>query len=145
MPVAQLIICEKSGKWAAALRRELGPQHAHRLFESRLIQHCQEQLAASPCSIAALEQTWKNYDSVLLLIDRIQRQFPSARSIVLDTTGDSQLSRMTKIAGAIHIARSRLMLRHAARLALRHFARFPETSSQFEELVRRLPWKPATS
>jgi hypothetical protein len=140
VPIPQLIVYEKTGKWASALRRELDQRFVDRLFETRLLGHCEEQVNAHPCSITAIEQTWNNYDSVLLLLDRIHREIPTARTIVLDNTRDSQIVCMNQVAGAIHVTDSKLRLRHAARLIQRHFARFPATSSQFEELVRRLPW-----
>lgn len=138
---AQLVVCEKTGKWASALRRELGRQFADRLFETRLLEHCIDQLTAFPRSVVALEQTWNNYDSVFSLLDRIAWSFPMARAIVLDTTRDLQLSRMDQVAGAIHVTTSRLNLRHAARLIGRHLDRFQSKSSQFEEMLRRLPWR----
>lgn len=122
------------------MRRALGQQQRDRLFETRLLKHCEQQLTAYPRSIAALEQTWSNHESVLSLLDRIQWQFPEARTIVLDNTRDVQLLRMNLVAGAIHVTSSRLRLRYAVQLAQRHLNRFPATSSQFEEFVHRLPW-----
>lgn len=140
MPTSQLIICEKTGKWAAALRRQLAKPTADRLFETRLIEDCEQQLVAKPCSIAAIEQTWNNYDSVLALLSRITRGVPLARAIILDETRDTGLSRLDQLSGAIHVTSSRLRLRHAARLVMRHLAKFPARSSLREDLIGWLPW-----
>lgn len=140
VPMSQLIVCEKTGKWAAALRRELENPAPRRLFETRLLEHCEEQLVANPCSIVTIEQTWSNYESVFSLLQRMHQQVPAARAIVLDETRDSRLLRLNQIAGAIHVTQSRLHLRHAARLVMRHLSKYPATLSHYDELISRLPW-----
>ena len=57
---AHLIVCEPSGRWAVALRRELGP--SARVFETRSVAECWERLARSPGSFVVVEATAGNLE-----------------------------------------------------------------------------------
>ena len=51
---ARLLVCERTGRWAVALRRELA-EVGVRVWESRTLDFCWNELAASPASFLVLE------------------------------------------------------------------------------------------
>ena len=52
----RLMVCERSGPWAAALRRELA-EAGVRVWETRSLAECWESLAAAPASFLIVELT----------------------------------------------------------------------------------------
>jgi transcriptional regulator with GAF, ATPase, and Fis domain len=51
---ARLIVCERTGRWAVALRRELA-EAGVRVWETRTLADCWTELAESPASFLVLE------------------------------------------------------------------------------------------
>ena len=51
---ARLIVCERTGRWAVALRRELADAGV-RVWETRTLADCWNELAESPASFVVLE------------------------------------------------------------------------------------------
>ena len=51
---ARLLVCERTGCWAVALRRELA-EAGVRVWETRTLADCFEELAESPASFVVLE------------------------------------------------------------------------------------------
>lgn len=62
---ARLIVCERTGRWAVALRRELAGSGV-RVHESRSIAECWQGLAESPAGFAVVELTGGNLASVAI-------------------------------------------------------------------------------
>src|SRR5688500_16508929 len=84
MPIARLILLEKSNRWAVALRRALG-EREHVLRQTGSLAECGRSLAVSPASLVVVECRADNLDSLLSAAGQWSRQFPHARfAAVLD-------------------------------------------------------------
>lgn len=141
---ARFIVCEKTGRWAVALRRELGDAAAL-VFETRGRQSFWNELAASPASFAALELTSANVDAVQTLVYRVGRRFPAARVMILSRRELRQYEWLLREAGAIHVAYTTRRLNVAASLATRHLAAAPRIElPPRERILATLPWSAAT-
>ena len=136
---AKLIVCERTGRWAVALRRELaergraglGDAHAGRLprrtgREPRLVRRDraggERQRAASP-------------------VGRQPRQFPAARLAVVADRSQAGYEWLMREAGAVHFLCSPREVAVLARLACRHLAEVPPAQQSLAERIwASLPW-----
>lgn len=139
-PIAQLIICEKKGFWAAALRWQPGSltlptQETRSLIDTR------SALQAAPASLLALETTLANAEGVLRLLHESRQAWPMSRVVVLLTSEVGALRDLFWESGAA------LVVSSPRRLDLvRHFIeRNLAIHEPPEQLTRdwvwsRLPW-----
>ena len=74
---ARLIVCEPTGRWAVALRRELADAGV-RVWETRTLAGCREELEQSPASFVVLQMT-DNLAGLLRFMARLSREFPATR------------------------------------------------------------------
>ena len=81
--VARLIVCERTGRWAVALRRELADAGV-RVWETRTLAGCREELEQSPASFVALELTG-DLLALLRFMVRQSHDFPAARLAAVDS------------------------------------------------------------
>ncbi len=140
MPTARLIVCEKRGKWAVALRARLA-ENQTRLLETRSLDECWHELERRPCSFLAVEVFRSNLDSICRFLMRVGQRYPQVRSVCVgepDLNAGEYLLRET---GALHISYNTRQLNVAARMARSHFANFPAGESTKEGIWARLPWK----
>jgi hypothetical protein len=143
MALARLIVCEKTGRWAVALRRELAP-HGVRAYETRSLAECRRELEQHPASLVALELTGGNAAQLGEWIERISREFPGARLVVLGSGEARVFETWVREAGAVGAAFSSRRLGAIARLARRHLAMAPQEELGFRgQVQRRLPWRTA--
>jgi hypothetical protein len=141
MKAARFIICEKTGQWAAAFRRALFGSGV-RVYETRSLAECWEELDASPASFLALELTGGNIGLVLAKLVDLGRRRPAACAIVLAARGMTPHEWLVREAGAAHVLFSLRQVTPAARLARRHLARAPEADQTWSESIwARLPWR----
>jgi DNA-binding response OmpR family regulator len=140
MQPARVIVCEKTGQWAVALRRLLSPA-GHRVYETRSWAECWDELARSPASLLALELTPHNDEALLKRLFDLTRRFPQARAIVVGERGLERYEWAVREAGATHAVFAPRRLAAAARLIERHLALAPQPLLTLRETVwRRLPW-----
>ena len=140
MPTASLILCEKSGRWALALRSAL--RGSVRLVETRAWTQCHEALRAAPTSLAALAITEKNLSQALDLSARTRQEFPAARLIALLEPGLESAEPLLREAGFADVFHSPQQASAIARLAQRHTAQSPAEDRPLHELLAaRLPWQ----
>ena len=142
MSSSRLILCEKTARWAAALRAALpvGSQELQ-IIETRSFRGCEEALARSPASLVAVEVTSTNLEAALDFVSRTNSQHPHAAIIALISPEVLAAAPLLREAGAIDVAGSVLELSRLARLAQRHFRQAPLepfTARQF--VADRLPW-----
>jgi hypothetical protein len=143
MAMARLVVCEKTSRWAVALRRELASQSV-RVYESRSLTDCRRELEQSPASVIALEITPGNAASAGEWIERVSREFPKARFLVLGASEVRLWEWWMREAGAIAAAFSPRELAPIVKMARRHLAAAPEEELSFREQVRRrMPWPAA--
>ena len=161
------IICERTGRWAAALRvgfarrSQTGP--APRIYESRSLDELAERLTARPRSLTLLEVHASNLAKLLQWLAQNSQQFPRARFVaVLDrmlavrpdsSSEQSSVESQDVVAallesGAAEIAVSPRRLQHIFVLADRHAAsvsslrRPPAEAQSITDCARsRLPWQ----
>jgi hypothetical protein len=137
-----VIVCERSGKWAAALRPCLPVEIP--LRQTRGLGECALELAAAPSSLLAVELNRENAAGVLSLLNTVGRRFPLAVALVLAERGLESHEWLLREAGAVHFTTSPREADDVARLALRHFSR---QAAPAQSLATRiwdaLPWSEA--
>jgi hypothetical protein len=136
---ARLIVCERTGRWAVALRRELANSGV-RVWETRTLDDCFSELADSPASLLVLELG----DDVAGLLDRLARRarrFPRARMAVVADRSRPDHQGLLREAGAVHFVASPRQVGRLARLACRHLAQVPPLQQNLTERIwANLPW-----
>ncbi len=137
---AQLIVLERQGTWAVALRAQLRGL-AIRIRETRSAAELWGELQQRPGSFVALELRPESVAAVIGLLVRINRRFPATCSAVLAPRKLASHESLIREAGAIHVAFSPRQLAFVKVLAQRHFdqLRHDELSVR-ERIVARLPW-----
>jgi hypothetical protein len=133
---ARLIVCERTGCWAVALRRELGV----RVWETRTPADCRDELARSPASFVVVE-LGKNPGGVLRLLVQQPRRFPAARMAVVSDRRQADYEWLMREAGAVHFLCSPRQIRLLARLASHHLAAAPAAPQSLAKRIwTSLPW-----
>ena len=136
---ARLIVCERSGRWAVALRRELAA--AVRVRESRSLADCREMLAAAPASFVVVELTPGNAALLLRQMARFPGDFPLARLAVVADRSLADYEWLMREAGAVHFVCSPRQSGPLASLAARHLAQAPAPRlSLTQHIWASLPW-----
>ena len=136
---AKLIVCERTGRWAVALRRELA-EPGVRVWETRTLADCRDELIANPASFAAIE-LGANVAGLLRLLAMQQRQLPAARLAVVANRSQAGYEWLMREAGAVHFLCSPREVAVLARLACRHLAEVPPPQQSLAERIwASLPW-----
>jgi hypothetical protein len=137
---AHVIVSERSGRWAVALRRELGREI--RVFETRSVVQAWEQLACSPASFVVIELTNGNIDRFLTRMLRREREFPAARVAVAADRATAGCEWPAREAGAVLFVTSPRRVAVLADVARRHLATQPAPAVDVMERVwAELPWR----
>jgi hypothetical protein len=160
MPASQVIILERDGHWAAALRHELGHPRPHRhcpdstpasndaagVIEVRSWDECWQRLAKDPEALVAAELTDTNPDTVLAAFSRMDRQFPQAAMLIQTNRRLAPYRRFLREAGALHFVTSPRRLEELVEIVLRRCARLPaaiSSAGRVDEILAELPWSEA--
>ena len=137
--MSQIIVCERTGAWAAAIRRHL-PEGV-RLRQIRALAECAGELREAPASLLALELAPHNIEAVLELAGGLGRKFPQARALIF---ADRQLAGYQALlaeAGAIYFTCSPRELQGLTAIVRNHLSRLSEGSTSFAAQVwDELPW-----
>jgi len=142
---AELIVCERTGRWATALRRELGNRPI-RVHETRSLTECWHLLAENPAGFAVVELADRVLDELLGRMSRLETDFPFVRVAVVADRALADYERLIREAGAVHFTCSPRLLRPLAELAARHLDQVPEPDrSPAETIWSTLPWKAQAS
>jgi ActR/RegA family two-component response regulator len=138
---ARLIVCERTGCWAVALRRELADAGV-RVWETRTLADCFDELAESPASFAVLELRG-DVAGLLCCLARQIREFPRARVAVVADGHLADYEWLMREAGAVRFLCSPRRVGRLAQLALRHLAQVPPPPQNLTERIwASLPWGP---
>jgi DNA-binding NtrC family response regulator len=160
MRESRVIVLERDGHWAGALRHELGhprPHHhypnstpisneAVRVIEVRSWDEFWQRLGQDPAALLAVVLTDTNIDSVLGALARMDRQFPDAAMLILTNRQLVPYRRLLREAGALHFVTSPRRLDEVVEIALRRWARLPAATSsagRVDEILADLPWTDA--
>ncbi len=154
---ARVIVCERTGRWAAALR-SVSVSRANRIHETRSLPECWEVLAGAPASLVVVELTPANLANLLTRLQRLNRDYPLARAVVVTDRRLADGARSTEHdrsaswrwlayeAGAIHFTCSPREMPVVADIARRHLAQAPHGKKNVVEAIwDRLPWRPTTT
>jgi hypothetical protein len=140
MDNCQLIVCERSGAWAAALGQLLAG-HEVRMRQTRSLAECQKELTTAPNSFVALELTAENAAAVVELLWASGRNHPQATCVALAAGEGAAFEWMVREAGAAHVVTSRRDLPEVAKMVRRHCSRVPGRRASIQEQIwASLPW-----
>lgn len=136
---ARLIVCERTGRWAMAIRRELAGAGV-RVWETRSLADCWNELAESPASFVVLELGSRPV-ALLRHLARQPREFPLARLAVVADRGLADHEWLMREAGAVCFLSSPRRVGPLAQLACRHLAQVPPPQQSLTERIwTSLPW-----
>jgi hypothetical protein len=137
---ARFIICEKSGQWVMALRWAAANLPL-RIYETRSVSECREELQQHPGSFLVLEATTENLESVVQFLAELRHLDSRVLAVVV---ADRRLHRwedLLREAGAVHVAYSPRRLDCIARMAYRHLpAIVPPDETLLDSVRSRMPW-----
>jgi hypothetical protein len=137
---ARLIVLERTGAWAVALRREL-PASGMPIHETRSVPECWEMLRRHPASFLVAELTQSSAQTLLERIAWLERDFPLARAAVVAERSLTAWQWPAREAGAVHFTVSPRELRPLADVAIRHLEAAPKPRrSVVERIWASLPW-----
>ncbi len=143
MSDARVIVCEKTGRWASALRRVLRDPPP-RVTETRSLAGCWRELEQTPTSLVALEFAPEDSETLLRRLLELRSRYRRARAIVLAERGSEPFEWVLREAGAAHVQFSPRSLDATARLIQRHTDSVPPADIDFREAIRRrLPFAAA--
>jgi hypothetical protein len=138
--MAQLIICEKRGIWAAALRWH---QKSHRIsmLGTRSLMDARSELQRAPDSVAALEATTASVEGVLRLLLESRLAWPRSRIIVLLTNEVAGFDELCWESGAALVVVSPRRLDLVMRFVQKCLAmQEPLEMTMRERVWTELPW-----
>jgi len=139
VPSARLIVCERTGQWAVALRRELNAMGV-RVWETRSLADCWDELAISPASFMIVELA-DNAGPLLRRMTRLPREYPAARVAIIADRSFVQYEWLLREAGAVHFLYSPRQVGTLAEMIGRHLAQAPITQQTLtEQIWTALPW-----
>ena len=136
----RLLVCERTGQWAGALRRELAASGVE-IGETRSLAECWDALAASPASFLVVELTRAGAEDLLGRMVRRERDFPLAQVAVVAARCLADWQWLVREAGAVHFTCSPRQLSVLAELACRHLAGIPAPPQRLTDRIwAGLPW-----
>jgi hypothetical protein len=135
-----VIVCERQGRWAVALRRELSGGEAD-LHQTRSLDECWEALRRWPASFVVVELTPANAGALLERMVWLERDFPRSRVAVVADRALGLGEGLMREAGAVHFTVSPRQVGPLGRLARRHLDAAPRPRlSLTERIWASLPW-----
>ena len=136
----KLIVCEKTGAWAAALRSELAGS-VTRVVETRSFAACREELSAAPAAVVAWElAAWSAPNLSAEIVARL-RERPAAHGAVLAGEAWKDWEWLLREAGGLHFVTSPRRLAPVAELARRsHVQRPAALPGIAARILAELPW-----
>ena len=137
---AQVVVCERTGWWAAGLRRELGPG-GPRVRQTRTLDDLAEALLRSPASFAVVELTPEGLERLVAWLVRLERDFPLARVAVVADRSLAACEGLVREVGVVHFTCSLRQVSPLAEVARRHLQAAPGPRWGFAERIwAELPW-----
>lgn len=135
---ARLIVCEREGRWAAALRRETAGTGV-RIWETRSVPECCEEAAISPASFVVLE-VQGNLLEAMRFISWQRRAAPLVRWAATVSRELAACESLLREAGAVHVVTSPRRLWLLVQTACRHLERFEQPQSVTGDIWVSLSW-----
>lgn len=137
---ARLIVCEKSGRWAAQLRRLLQGE-GRWLGETRSVPQWFDALAEHPASLCVVEATATNFEQLYAALTRSREEFPLARTVIASDELPADAVWALREAGAIHAVDALRRLDRVVTLWRRQMEKFPpRAATELDRVLAALPW-----
>lgn len=144
MAICDLIVCERTSRWAVAIRWALGGKAAGqglRVYEARSLTDAWERLVRAPASVIAVEAEAVSVDALAERLRRMPAQFPQARSVLLGASATGMMARLWRELGVTYLVATPRGVDAVVRLALRQHERQPALQSGLRgQIWQRLPW-----
>ena len=135
-------MCEKTGKWATALRSLL-PLARISICETRTLEECAVRLRESPASLVVVELTSENWLGVCRWLSLQTGQFAHMRAMAVATPDAGDTDAVLRSAGAHHVVDSIARLGKLTRWMVRHLQQAPPSKSSVRQWTwARMPWPP---
>jgi hypothetical protein len=136
---AVLIVCESSGRWAAAVRRQWPCRDL--LHETRSAAECLERLEQFPESLAVVELVPARIDAGLNLLAAIAFDFRKAACVVATSPLLARYEWLARECGALTFVTAERQLRKFAQPVEGYFAARDSGRPKLEtEIWSQLPW-----
>lgn len=136
----RLIVCERKGRWAAALRIH-GGMAASEMVETRSLFDCGNELRAHPSSFVVVELLAHNAAAVVEWLVQLDQLDPRARAVVAAHRSLHTWGWAVREAGAVWFVTSPRQVGPVARMARRHLNAVPTAPRDFvEDVWDSLPW-----
>ena len=136
----RLVVCERTGRWAVALRRELAGVGL-RVWESRSMADSGTLLGESPASFVVLELSVSKIEETLDFIRNWQAEFPLFRFAMVADRDLATYKWFMHEAGAVDFICSVRRIGALAQTACRHLAQVPPLPQSLTERIwANLPW-----
>jgi len=139
MARVDIIVCERTGNWAAGLRR-VAPDFSALVSETRSWAECQGAMERSQQPIVAAEATVGNLPHALHYVSTWHRRYPHAVTIVLAARGLETCEDALREAGAAHVMSSPRQISELVSIIERHLDRWRAPQSLADEVWESLPW-----
>ena len=140
MTATRLIVCERTGRWAVALRAEMAGLDV-RVSEVRSVPDACDALARWPASLLVVEFTRGNARAVLDCLTTRAERFPLARIAVVAERRYARFEWALREAGAVYFSCSPRALRPLRTILIRHAKQAPRVErSLTEQIWQSLPW-----
>lgn len=135
-----IIVCEKSGQWATALRRVLARDDC-RLVETRSLAECWQELARGPAAVVVLEVTPANWQAVVARLSALTRRASRTTVVVVGTRDMRPCEPAVREAGAVWLAFSPQQLTAGGPLIQRRLQQATPVATGVKAAIwNRLPW-----
>jgi hypothetical protein len=137
---ARLVVCERTGRWALAVRRELADTGI-RVWETRSLEDCASVLGESPASFLVLELSEMKIEETLDFARNWQAEFPLFRFAIVADRDLAPYKWLMHESGAAEFFCSVRKSGALARTACRHLAQVPSLPQSLSERIwANLPW-----
>jgi len=131
----RVIICERKTHWVVALRQQLKTMSI-RLYQTRSLQECWDDLSSYPTSLLVLELTIENKTDLINRLCRLSQEFPDARAVVVAERRLQNNEFLLREAGAIAVSFSPRHLSPVASLIGRYLENHP-AETELEQILER--------
>ena len=134
-----VVVYEKTGKWAAAIRRVLRPESG--LCETRSWPACLQELRARTAALVAVEVLPDNAEAVCRRLAELAKRSRHVHAILLADRSLQKVEWLLREAGAVHVLFSPRDIVRIRPMWERFGAQIPPSRMTFREHVwSRLPW-----
>lgn len=135
-----VIVCERSGLWATAMRRAL--LLSSELCETRSWAACKREIQTRSAALVALEVSPENAEAACGRLIRLAHQFPRVRAVLLADRKLRHVEWLLREAGALDVVYAFSDLPRLRTVLARFREQAPCTPPGFRDAVQaRLPWR----